>query len=196
MERPPTWKGIQTNHRLATGASSKLRDGSAEPAMKQDSPDQIAFALPRRESVPDYLRPTRIDHVKERVCVRYAGVWVVDSVSCLRVVETSIPPVYYVPTKDVKCGFLSPMRYSTTCEWKGIAHYWTLSIRGRISEAAAWSYSAPSASYEQIAGYIAFYASRVDQCYVGDQIAQPQSGDDYGGWVITHDRGEVPGRAR
>lgn len=146
--------------------------------------------------MPDYFNPPSIKHVKERVCVRYAGVWVVDSVSCLRLDETSVHPVYYVPTKDVKCGFLSPMRYRTVCERKGIAHYWTLSIRGRISEAAAWSYPAPLEGYKQIAGYMAFYASRVDQCYVGDQIARPQSGDYYGGWVITHDRRGVPGRAR
>jgi hypothetical protein len=30
---------------------------------------------------------------------------------------------------------------------------------------------------------VAFYASRVDACYVDDERVEPQPGDFYGGWI-------------
>ena len=36
-----------------------------------------------------------------------------------------------------------------------------------------------------IKGYVSFYASRVDQCFVDDELVTPQPGDFYGGWITS-----------
>jgi flagellar basal body-associated protein FliL len=47
------------------------------------------------ESVWDYPRPPRLERTPARVTVVHAGVTVTDGEHCLRVLETSHPPVYY-----------------------------------------------------------------------------------------------------
>ena len=47
----------------------------------------------------------------------------------------------------------------------------------------AWGYDNPTASFEAIAGYVAFYAGRMDACWVGDELVVPQPGGFYGGWI-------------
>ncbi|MGZ4198769.1 MAG: DUF427 domain-containing protein [Thermoleophilia bacterium] len=137
------------------------------------------------ESVWDYPRPPRVEATSRRVRVVYRGEVVADTVRALRVLETSHPPVYYVPPDDVRREFLLPGKRHTFCEFKGRADYHTLALEGRVSVDAAWSYPQPSAGYEQLAGYLAFYPGRVDACFVGDEQAKPQPGDFYGGWVTA-----------
>jgi hypothetical protein len=72
------------------------------------------------------------------------------------------------------------------CEWKGVAEHYTLRVDGRQALDAAWSYPSPTPAYGQIAGYIAFYPGRVDECTLDDEPVQPQPGNYYGGW-ITHE---------
>ena len=122
----------------------------------------------------DYPRPPRIEPVQGRLRVEFASVTIADTTRALRVLETSGAPVYYFPQEDVKRAFLHPMRHSTLCEWKGLAAYWTLSVRGLESQAAAWSYPEPNPGYEELAGRFAFYAGRVDACYV-NRRARPAS---------------------
>jgi hypothetical protein len=44
-------------------------------------------------------------------------------------------------------------------------------------------YERPSPGFEPIAGYLAFYAGRVDRATVDEEEAIPQPGGFYGGWV-------------
>ena len=50
---------------------------------------------------------------------------------------------------------------------------------------AAWSYQVPLPGFEAIAGHLAFYAWAVDEAWVGDELATPQPGHFYGGWVTS-----------
>ena len=43
----------------------------------------------------------------------------------------------------------------------------------------------PTAAFMPIAHYFAFYPSRVDACYVGEEQVTAQSGDFYGGWITS-----------
>jgi hypothetical protein len=70
-----------------------------------------------------------------------------------------------------------------SCEFKGRARYWSIAVGTRRSYKAAWSYDSPTAGFEAISGYLAFYASRIDECWVGDELVQAQEGDFYGGWI-------------
>lgn len=140
-------------------------------------------AGPGQESVWDYPRPPRLEPVARRVLVRFAGETVADTTRALRVLETSHPPVYYLPPGDVRQDLLEPAPGTSFCEFKGKASYVTVVANGRRSERAGWFYERPDAPYAALAGHIAFYASRVDEARVGDDLARPQPGDFYGGWV-------------
>lgn len=58
---------------------------------------------------------------------------------------------------------------------------------------AAWGYDVPSAGFEAIAGYVAFYAGRMDACWVGDELVVPQPGGFYGGWITSNLGGPFKG---
>ena len=151
--------------------------------LHRERPERVETPGPGQESAWDYPRPPRVEAVSARLRVEFAGIVVAETERGLRVVETASPPAYYFPPKDVKTALLRPMRHTTFCEWKGEAAYWTLSARGRESEAAAWSYPSPSAGYEALAGRFAFHAGRADACYADGERAAPQPGGYYGGWV-------------
>ncbi len=141
---------------------------------------------PGQESVWDYPRPPRIEACSQRIRVVFNGVTITDTTRSWRMLETSHPPTYYIPPQDVRMEYLHPEAGgSTWCEWKGAASSYTLVVEGRRAERAAWAYLNPSATFADMAGAIAFYASKVDACYVGEEQVQAQVGDYYGGWVTS-----------
>jgi uncharacterized protein (DUF427 family) len=148
-----------------------------------------------QESVWDYPRPPKLEPVPERLRVVFNGETVADTVSGFRVLETSHPPVYYIPPADIRMEFLRRAPGQSWCEFKGTAAYWSLEVGDKRSENAAWSYPAPTPAFAAIAGYLAFYASRVDQCSVGEDLVQPQQGDFYGGWITPKVVGPFKGGA-
>ena len=156
-------------------------------------PDSIVPPGRGQESVWDYPRPPRVEAVHPPLRVEFGGVALAETKRGLRVIETSSPPVFYFPPEDVRTEFLKPMVHSTVCEWKGVATYWTVEIRGRRQEAVGWSYEQPDAGYEAIKGYFAFYARLVDACYVGNELVRPQPGDYYGGWITSNIVGPLKG---
>jgi uncharacterized protein (DUF427 family) len=125
--------------------------------------------------------------------VEHGAVTIADTASAVRVLETSHPPVYYVPRDDVAAGTLEPSSRRSFCEFKGAASYWDLTVGDRRSVDAAWSYEDPSPGFEQLRGMIAFYPGRVDRCLLGDEAVEPQEGDFYGGWITAEISGPFKG---
>ncbi|PHK95326.1 hypothetical protein CR162_09155 [Pseudoroseomonas rhizosphaerae] len=154
---------------------------------------QRAEPGPGQESVWDYPRPPRLEPVAERLRVAFAGQLIADSRAGWRVLETSHPPAYYIPPQDIRLDALRPAPGGSWCEWKGRAAYWTLELDGRIAPNAAWSYPDPVPAFRAIAGCLAFYAGRVDACWVGEERVRPQPGDFYGGWVTDRVVGPFKG---
>ncbi len=142
-------------------------------------------AVREPESVWDYPRPPRVEPAERPVRVEVGGAVVARSERALRVLETSHPPTYYIPPAAVAPGMLTPSPHRTVCEYKGVAHYWNLEAGGRVVENAAWSYPSPAAGYEELRDHVAFYASKVDAAYVGEERVDPQAGGFYGGWVTS-----------
>ncbi|MFE9257313.1 DUF427 domain-containing protein [Streptomyces sp. NPDC006879] len=146
------------------------------------------------ESVWDYPRPPRVEADGRHVVVTYAGMRVADTHRALRVLETSHPPVFYVPRADTLPGLLVRSNSRTLCEWKGVATYWDLVVAGRVRAAdAAWSYEAPAAGYTALTGCLAFYPSRVEGCWVEGEPVVAQPGDFYGGWITSEIEGPFKG---
>ena len=145
------------------------------------------------ESVWDYPRPPRLEVSPKRVTVVHRGVTVVDSERCWRVLETSHPPVYYVPREEIAAGRLEKASGSSFCEFKGTASYWDLVVGDARVREAAWSYENPSAGYAELTGAVAFYPGRVDECRVGGERVRPQEGNFYGGWITDDITGPFKG---
>jgi uncharacterized protein (DUF427 family) len=140
---------------------------------------------PNEESVWDYPRPPRVEPSPKRVRVIFNGEVIADTTSALRVLETSHPPVYYIPQADIKMEYFSPTPRHTFCEFKGAASYWTIRVGDKTADNAAWGYPDPSPGFESIKDYIAVYPGRMDACYVNDEQVQAQEGDFYGGWITS-----------
>jgi uncharacterized protein (DUF427 family) len=94
---------------------------------------------PGQESVWDYPRPPRVEDTSKRIVVELNGVVVADSMRTKRVLETSHPPVYYIPREDIKMEFLRSTSRKSFCEWKGTAMYFSADVNGRVVENFAWS---------------------------------------------------------
>ncbi len=146
-----------------------------------------------QESVWDYPRPPRLESAAERLRVLFGGKIIAETKQGYRVLETSHPPVYYIPPADVRCEYITANPGRSFCEFKGEARYWTLEVGGSRCRQAAWSYVHPTPAFSAISDYLAFYASRVDSCWVGDEQVEPQVGDFYGGWITSRVVGPFKG---
>ena len=140
---------------------------------------------PGQESVWDYPRPPRLEDSSRHIQIMLNGVMLADTKQSKRVLETSHPPVYYIPSSDVRMEHLTPTPRATYCEWKGQAAYYTIKVGDRQLSNAAWCYPSPTPSFAGIKDYIAFYPSQMDACYVDGEQIQSQVGDFYGGWITS-----------
>ncbi len=154
----------------------------------------IAVPGPGQESARDYPRPPRVEAVPERIRVVVAGIPIADSRRAHRVLETSHPPSYYLPPEDVRLDLLEASPRTSSCEFKGRATYRTLVLPSghRVAD-VAWLYPDPTPGFEAIAGHLSFYASRVDEAWVGAERVVPQAGDFYGGWITSRVVGPFKG---
>ena len=126
----------------------------------------------------------------KHIQVVYNGIIIADTQRAKRILETSHPPVYYLPPEDVKVAeYFKPTTHATFCEWKGAASYYTITVGNKSIPNAAWYYRHPTHPYEALANYIALYPGKMDACYVNGEKVQAQEGDFYGG-LIT---GEIVG---
>ena len=135
-----------------------------------------------QESVWDYPRPPALEPCNCRVVVRCGDQLIADSTNAIRVLETASPPTVYIPPQDIDFAFLVDTPASSYCEWKGRANYYALAVGGRE---VAWEYRDPLSAFARIQNFLCFYPGRVE-CFLGEELVQPQAGEFYGGWV-THD---------
>ena len=144
--------------------------------------------MKNRESVWDYPRPPRVEAFHGEIRIVHKGITVAKSTHVQRVLETSHPPVYYLPREDVSMDVLYPTRRKTICEFKGEASYWGININGKREDNVAWSYENPWKGFEAIKGHLAFYAGKMDACYVKGEKVVKEPGSFYGGWITSNIR--------
>lgn len=140
---------------------------------------------PGQESVWDYPRPPRLEDTAKHIQIIFNGIAIADTRRAKRVLETSHPPVYYIPPEDIQMEYLIEAPGSSFCEWKGQARYYTVKVGDRQIEQVAWYYPQPVPEFASIQNYVAFYANRMDACYVDGEKVQPQEGGLYGGWITS-----------
>jgi uncharacterized protein (DUF427 family) len=149
---------------------------------------------PGQESVWDYPRPPRIEPASSHVRVQFEGETVADSRNALRVLETSQPPAFYIPARDVRMELIRPNPRRTFCEWKGEASYVDVAVRRMVAEAAGWLYEDPVPAFEALRGHYAFYAQLLD-CSVDGERVTGNEGTFYGGWITDRVVGPFKGGA-
>jgi uncharacterized protein (DUF427 family) len=87
---------------------------------------------PGQESVWDYPRPPRLERVAKRLRVVFGGRTIADTTAGWRVLETSHPPVFYIPRADIEASALEPVSGSSYCEFKGRATYFDVVAGGEL----------------------------------------------------------------
>ena len=148
---------------------------------------------PGEESVWDFPRPPALEAVPEVLEVRCGATIVARSTAAMRVCETAGAPTYYFPPGDVLVS-LSEVPGESLCEWKGLARQFAVDVDGAPEGAVAWCYAETFPEFRTIAGWYAFYATKLD-CFVGDERVEPQPGGYYGGWVTKRLKGPIKGEA-
>ncbi len=108
---------------------------------------------------PDYQ--IQIAPCEQRIKATFNGESIAESNNVLLVQEQNHEPVYYFPMDEVCMEFLQPSTKITFCPYKGNASHWSLNIKDRAVEPAAWCYESPFDEVAKIKGYIAFYPSIV-----------------------------------
>jgi uncharacterized protein (DUF427 family) len=124
----------------------------------------------------------------------HGGATIVDAPGAHRVLETSQPPAYYVDPAHVDLDRLAPSDRRTYCEWKGTASYaGVVGGDGSVVADAAWTYPAPTSAFRELVDHWAFYAQKLDECWVDDERVAANDGSFYGGWITSNVTGPFKG---
>ena len=121
--------------------------------------------------------------------IEHRGQIIADTRRAVQTLETSHPPSYYIHPDDIAPGVLRRASGSSLCEWKGEAVDFDL-VDGPGS--VAWCYPRVFPEFAEIAGWFAFYPSRLE-CFLADERVRPQPGGYYGGWLTQEIVGPVKG---
>lgn len=148
---------------------------------------------PSQESVWDYPRPPKLEPVSAKITIIHDDITIADTCGGYRVLETSHPPVYYLPPDEINMELLRRAPGQSFCEWKGVAHYCDVVVKDVVFEKVGWYYPQPTAEFEEIANYVAFYAAPFTGCYVNGEKVTPQPGNFYGGWITSNIVGPFKG---
>lgn len=127
-----------------------------------------------------------------RVQIDLGGQRVLDTDDVVRVLETSHPPVYYLPIEAFGHA-LVPTDGASFCEYKGAARYFDVHGGDVVVPRAAWNYPFPLPGYEVLADRVAVYAEPMQRCLVDGEQVVPQPGGFYGGWITSQISGPFKG---
>ncbi|MEO6915252.1 MAG: DUF427 domain-containing protein [Chitinophagaceae bacterium] len=64
---------------------------------------------------------------------------------------------HYFPADAVRKEYLQSSDTHSTCPWKGLASYYSISVDGKINKDAAWFYSQPKDAAKEIKDHVAFW---------------------------------------
>jgi uncharacterized protein (DUF427 family) len=147
---------------------------------------------PGQESVWDYPRPPRVEPVSETLEVFVGSTRLARTERGLRVCETASAPTYYFPLEDIDLDRMEDLGPRSLCEWKGVAHPYAAIVDRRRIDGAAWRYPDPWPGFEALADTLAFHPAHVT-CKLAGEVATPQPGGLYGGWITSRLAGPIKG---
>jgi uncharacterized protein (DUF427 family) len=101
-------------------------------------------------------------HVDQRLTVEVDGEILADSADVIRVDEDKHPVRHYFPRADVRMDRLERSSTTTECPFKGVAHYFHLTIGDRRLQDAVWTYEEPYDEHQALKDRLAFYEENID----------------------------------
>jgi len=113
-----------------------------------------------KEPGPDH--PIAVAPNPHRIRVVLGGFIVAETTNALTLREATLPPVQYIPRRDVNMDLLERTQNQTHCPYKGDASYFTVTAGGLVRENAVWSYENPFPAVAAIREHLAFYPNKVD----------------------------------
>ncbi len=145
------------------------------------------------EDVWQYPRPPALQRCHKPIRIDFAGRTIAETNDAWRVLETSHPPVYYLPRDAFRDCVIEAAPGRSLCEWKGQARYWSIRVGEARAVKVAWSYPDPEPAFADIADHLAVYAGPMDGCFVDGERVTPQPGGFYGGWITADLKGPFKG---
>lgn len=64
---------------------------------------------------------------------------------------------HYFPSESIDKQYFKESTQTSSCPWKGLAHYYSLDVNEEINVDAAWYYPEPFDAAKEIKGYLAFW---------------------------------------
>ena len=64
---------------------------------------------------------------------------------------------HYFPPESLRREFFSESTTESVCAWKGVAHYYDVTVDGHINADAGWYYPDPSPQAQEIKNHVAFW---------------------------------------
>lgn len=64
---------------------------------------------------------------------------------------------HYFPVDSLHREYFSDSATTSVCPWKGTAHYYSVTVDGKLNADAAWYYPEPKAKAGQIKDHVAFW---------------------------------------
>lgn len=93
--------------------------------------------------------------------LRAGGAVLGETKAALELREGDYPAVMYFPREDIAMALFEKSDTTSVCPFKGDAVYYSIQTKSVLIKDAAWSYEAPKAGVEAIAGHLAFYGDKV-----------------------------------
>lgn len=63
----------------------------------------------------------------------------------------------YFPMDSLNMEYVKSSEHTSTCPWKGLAHYYDIVVDGEVNEQAAWYYKSPKEAAKEITDHVAFW---------------------------------------
>ncbi|MEP6648907.1 MAG: DUF427 domain-containing protein [Lapillicoccus sp.] len=103
------------------------------------------------------------------VVVEIDGQVVADTRHAVLLLESMLPPRWYVPREDVRMDLLSPSDSHTICAYKGQASYWSF---GDVRD-IVWTYEDPRHEAAPVRDLVCFYSEHTDLVVDGERVPRP-----------------------
>ena len=105
--------------------------------------------------------------------IKIMGKTVAKTQLSIHLLETGLPPRYYMPLTSIDQGLLRKSSQKSVCPYKGVADHYSVVVDGKEMKDAAWCYASPFHEVSAIAGMVCFYNEWVDIILDGELQPKP-----------------------
>jgi len=120
----------------------------------------------------------RLEPSPKWVRVVFNGEFIADSKRALLLFPGG-PPYYFFPKEDVRMDLMEPAEPREMAPLPGKASFWTVKVKERIAQEAAWTYDQRVSESFDLSGYITFDWNQMDAWFEEDEEIYVHPHDPY-----------------